>query len=107
MTSSPDGGSRNNGYPASAANDVEYFHNPSEDSSHGFHPAKGTFFTTQLVDLIPNQSNITKPQSRNGDLYGEPPEGAPVSTVRPPDEGFGAWSYAVSAFAMFIVVWGE
>jgi hypothetical protein len=107
MTSSAEDGCRNNVDPASIAHDGEYSNNPSEDSSGGFRPAKGTFFTTQPVDLIPNESNAAKSQSRNGDLYAEPPEGAPVSIVRPPDEGFGAWSYAMSAFAMFIVVWGE
>ena len=28
-------------------------------------------------------------------------------SLQPVDEGFGAWSYVASAFAMFIVVWGE
>lgn len=28
-------------------------------------------------------------------------------TLQPVDGGFGAWSYVASAFAMYIVVWGE
>ena len=28
-------------------------------------------------------------------------------TLQPVDRGFGAWSYAASTFAMFIVVWGK
>lgn len=31
----------------------------------------------------------------------------PVAQLQPADEGFGAWSYAASAFAMFITVWGK
>lgn len=27
--------------------------------------------------------------------------------LQPVDEGFGAWSYVASAFAMYIVVWGS
>lgn len=30
-----------------------------------------------------------------------------VYTSQPVDSGFGAWSYVASAFAMYIVVWGE
>jgi hypothetical protein len=29
-----------------------------------------------------------------------------VSELQPVDQGFGAWSYVASAFAMYIVVWG-
>lgn len=107
MTSSPGDGGRNNVDPASAANSVEYHYNPSESSSNGFCLVKGAFSTTHPVDLVPNQSSSTETRSQNGDLYGEAPEGIPVFSLRPADEGFGAWSYAMSAFAMFVVVWGE
>jgi hypothetical protein len=30
-----------------------------------------------------------------------------ASELQPVDQGFGAWSYVASAFAMYIVVWGE
>ncbi|KAL9042421.1 MAG: hypothetical protein Q9180_000612 [Flavoplaca navasiana] len=37
--------------------------------------------------------------SNNGDTKG-------IFRLQPVDEGFGAWSYVASAFAMYIVVWG-
>lgn len=35
------------------------------------------------------------------------PETAAGFTLPPADTGFGAWSYAAAAFAMYIVVWGN
>ena len=42
----------------------------------------------------------------NNQDFGESGQGGAVATLQPVDEGFGAWSYVASAFAMYIVVWG-
>lgn len=68
--------------------------------------------TTFQVDLGTLQRNDQ--ESANLDST-RPFEGSPdgergsknVSVLQPADEGFGAWSYAASAFAMFVPVWGE
>lgn len=41
------------------------------------------------------------------DLIGSESEAINIVTLPPVDGGFRAWSYVVSAFAMFVVVWGK
>ena len=51
-------------------------------------------------------SNADNPTANIPDLGAFEASGK-VYTLQPVDEGFGAWSYVASAFAMFLVVWGK
>ena len=42
----------------------------------------------------------------NAEEFGVGRDARNVVILQPQDEGFGAWSYVASAFAMYIVVWG-
>lgn len=76
---------------------------PSKHSHKG-----GSATTTQIqlnsVILENHQSTLTTqtPSLKEG-IFDET---ANSFTLQPADEGFGAWSYVASAFAMYIVVWG-
>lgn len=76
--------------------------------------ARGRTETTHQIRLVPKSSQDHRSRSRStqrapGDeLELRDSESTTNSyTLQPVDEGFGAWSYAVSAFAMFVVVWGK
>ena len=75
---------------------------------------RGRNETTSQVRLEPKSSQDRRSRSRStqNDKAKELEVGsfddiANPYHLRPVDEGFGAWSYVASAFAMFIVVWGQ
>ena len=74
--------------------------------------SKGGYATTTQVHLKPKASNKSLSRhhpdpANNASLeLGKLDNKASVYTLQPADEGFGAWSYVASAFAMYIVVWG-
>ncbi len=75
---------------------------------------RGRAETTTQARLVPKSARHSRSQStstRNAareasdlDVFNETTR---ASVLQPVDEGFGAWSYVASAFAMFIVVWGK
>ena len=78
-------------------------------------PMRGVNTTTssqpKLRNIDPKQSassasNADSPTANISDLGAFEASGK-VYTLQPVDEGFGAWSYVASAFAMFLVVWGN
>ena len=74
--------------------------------------SKGGYATTTQVRLKPKASNESlfrntqEPADSASLELGKPGKSTSVYTLQPADEGFGAWSYVASAFAMYIVVWG-
>ena len=75
---------------------------------------RGRSETTAQVRLVPKipkghrrQSPATQDAPASTLEHGNFDEVAQGFGLQPVDEGFGAWSYAASAFSMFIVVWGE
>ena len=75
---------------------------------------RGRSDATHQARLGPKSSHSGQPRSasaRGGSNevseLGHFDETANSYSLQPVDEGFGAWSYVASAFAMFIVVWGE
>ena len=83
-------------------------------SNESKHTIKGRSETTAQVRLVPK---IPKGhRSRSSSTQDAPTETlergnfdgiAQGFSLQPVDEGFGAWSYVASAFAMLIVVWGK
>ena len=78
------------------------------------HMIRGRSETTAQVRLVPkvpkdqrSRSPSTQDLPTNTLESGNFDEIAQGFSLQPVDEGFGAWSYAASAFAMFIVVWGK
>ncbi|KAF2436221.1 MFS general substrate transporter [Tothia fuscella] len=71
--------------------------------------SRGSSAITTQVRLGPKgqsqQFEIDDDSRLNSSDFGESGQGS-VFTLQPVDEGFGAWSYVASAFAMYIVVWG-
>lgn len=75
---------------------------------------RGGVGTTAQARLTPKSGKDTRSQTVSAqeaavegfdlDNYGE---SSRAHVLQPTDEGFGAWSYVASAFAMFIVVWGK
>ena len=65
----------------------------------------------RLVPKIPKGERSRSPSTQDAPTdtleRGKLDELAQSFTLQPVDEGFGAWSYVASAFAMFIVVWGK
>ena len=77
------------------------------------HTIRGRSETTAQVRLVPkipkgHRSRSPATQDAPGGILelGNFDETAQGFSLQPVDEGFGAWSYVASAFAMFIVVWG-
>ena len=74
--------------------------------------SKGGYATTAQVRLKSKASNdsLSRQHDDAADSasleLGKLDKNTSVSTLQPADEGFGAWSYVASAFAMYIVVWG-
>lgn len=75
---------------------------------------RGRSETTAQVRLVPkipkdqrSRSPSTQDLPTNTLELGDFDETAQGFSLQPVDEGFGAWSYVASAFAMFIVVWGK
>lgn len=74
---------------------------------------RGRSETTAQVRLVPkipkdhrSRSPSTQDMPTNTLELGNFDETAQGFSLQAVDEGFGAWSYVASAFAMFIVVWG-
>ena len=58
--------------------------------------------------LNSSRSRSTSPASHDKSMeMGHSNDSTKVFTLHPQDMGFGAWSYVASAFAFYIVVWGE
>ena len=77
------------------------------------HSIRGRSETTAQVRLVPKKPKDQRSRSPSAQdaptntlELGNFDETAPSFSLHPVDEGFGAWSYVASAFAMFIVVWG-
>ena len=75
---------------------------------------RGRSETTAQVRLVPkipkgqrSLSPATQDAPKNTLEQGNFDEIAQGFSLQPVDEGYGAWSYVASAFAMFIVVWGK
>ena len=60
-------------------------------------PEKLQVGSTQRQDLSSQNIVSCEPNGEVSNVY----------RLQPVDGGFGAWSYVASAFAMYIVVWGE
>lgn len=78
------------------------------------HTIRGRSETTAQVRLVPkipkdqrSQSPATQDLPTSTLELGNFDETAQGFSLQPVDEGFGAWSYVASAFAMFVVVWGK
>ncbi len=70
--------------------------------------SKGGYLTTiqpKLHNSVRKSSTEAELEDRL-ELIGRESDARTESKLLPRDGGFGAWSYVVSAFAMFIVVWG-
>ena len=83
-------------------------------STEGKNLTRGRSDTTHQARLGPKSSHGGRPRSVSAREHsnevselGHFDETANSYSLQPVDEGFGAWSYVASAFAMFIVVWGE
>lgn len=67
--------------------------------------------TTIQLKLHPKAQKSTSISSledrpEDVELFGSESDALHSSSLQPADEGFGAWSYVASAFAMFVIVWG-
>ena len=83
-------------------------------STEGKNLTRGRSDTTHQARLVPKSSHSERSRSVSArepsnevSELGHFDETANSYNLQPVDEGFGAWSYVASAFAMFIVVWGE
>jgi hypothetical protein len=65
---------------------------------------KGGSAATAQVSLKPKSVEQTSDSCIGSGDFEESPN---VFVLQPVDNGFGAWSYVASAFAMYIVVWGK
>jgi hypothetical protein len=73
---------------------------------------RGTSASTFQVRLKPKHSDrsaspSTAQTSAGGSAIVNLEASRLASKLQPVDQGFGAWSYVASAFAMYIVVWGK
>lgn len=68
--------------------------------------SKGGYSTTIQPKLHESRNSHEAQQAEQLELIGRESDAANIVNLPPVDKGFGAWSYVVSAFAMFIVVWG-
>ncbi|CAF9921070.1 MAG: hypothetical protein ALECFALPRED_001705 [Alectoria fallacina] len=83
---------------------------PHDKPEHMIRGRSETTAQVRLVPKIPKDQRSRSPSTQDlptntlesGNFDGI----AQGFSLQPVDEGFGAWSYAASAFAMFIVVWG-
>ena len=82
---------------------------PSLDPDGSTFSMKGASTTTYIPPKLKRKSADENPKDSATSVleFGDFEETEKVYTLQPIDGGFGAWSYAASAFAMFIVVWGE
>ena len=84
---------------------------PSNESKHTIRGRSETTAQVRLVPKIPKGDRSRSPSTQDAPTdtleRGNFDELAQSFTLQPVDEGFGAWSYVASAFAMFIVVWGK
>ena len=82
----------------------------SDKSEHTIRGRSETTAQVRLVPKIPKGERSRSPATQDapGGILelGNFDETAQGFSLQPVDEGFGAWSYVASAFAMFIVVWG-
>lgn len=83
-------------------------------STDGKNLVRGRSDATHQARLGPKSSHGGRSRSISAQAHsselselGHFDETANSYILQPVDEGFGAWSYVASAFAMFIVVWGE
>ncbi|KAI9668014.1 MAG: hypothetical protein M1821_000834 [Bathelium mastoideum] len=84
-------------------------HARSQDTRASSPSLRGAYATSSQISLKPKRSHSPKPSVNNNEQASEVGtlDGTGLAfTLQQADEGFGAWSYAASAFAMFIVVWG-
>ena len=93
------------------ARDQSPSHRPSNNENQ---PIRGRSETTNQARLGPKYSQgrrsrsvSTQGVSNEASEKGDFDKTTNAYTLQPVDEGFGAWSYVASAFAMFIVVWGK
>jgi hypothetical protein len=68
--------------------------------------SKGGYSTTIQPKLHESSKSSEAEQQAQLELIGRESDATNIVELPPVDKGFGAWSYVVSAFAMFIVVWG-
>ena len=78
------------------------------------HTLQGATATTTQAKLKPKSlADRSSSSTNSGDQSGGSfemegfGESTNVTKLQPMDQGFGAWSYVASAFAMYIVVWGK
>ena len=84
---------------------------PNNESKHTVRGRSETTAQVRLVPKIPKGDRSRSPSTQDAPTdtleRGNFDDLAQSFTLQPVDEGFGAWSYVASAFAMFIVVWGK
>ena len=87
---------------------------PQSNSPRQRSSLKGGYRTSSQIQLNPKKpsrdpslSTSIHNSPANSLELGKFDETANVVILQPADEGFGAWSYVASAFAMFVVVWGR
>jgi hypothetical protein len=91
-------------------NDVPQMEEPAGagGAASPLHEAKvrGASSVTAPINVPPPElDEVPRPEEQQ--LHLAEGGGKFEATLQPVDEGFGAWSYVASAFAMYIVVWGE
>lgn len=83
----------------------------NKNTKHTIRGRSETTAQVRLVPKIPKGQRSRSPSTQDGPTdtleRGNFDELAQSFSLQPVDEGFGAWSYVASAFAMFIVVWGK
>lgn len=83
----------------------------NDKSKHTIRGRSETTAQVRLVPKIPKGHRSRSPATQDAPTdtleRGNFDEIAQSFSLQPVDEGFGAWSYVASAFAMFIVVWGK
>ena len=83
----------------------------NNESKHTIRGRSETTAQVRLVPKIPKGQRSRSPSTQDAPSdtleRGNVDEIAQGFSLQPVDEGFGAWSYVASAFAMFIVVWGK
>jgi hypothetical protein len=79
-------------------------HNSAGRSRPGGYAAS---IQVRLKPKVSRDDPSPEPSMLNSLEFGEYDDATRVYNLQPMDEGFGAWSYVASAFAMYIVVWGR
>ena len=83
----------------------------NDQSKYAIRGRSETTAQVRLVPKIPKGHRSRSPSTQDAPTdtleRGNFDEIAQSFSLQPVDEGFGAWSYVASAFAMFIVVWGK